>query len=117
MDQKKYEGTIRSMLPGHPKEVECRVHVSADNILDAAARIEVEWKKITVLQDVRVKLLSPKKYEGTIRLTLSKEVEVKIHVTADNTTVANAKIEEEWEKIVVLRDVRVKEVEKVMTAS
>jgi ribosomal protein S16 len=60
------------------------------------------------------------KYEGTIRLVLpgnSKESEYKIVVAADNPAEAATKFIEEWKRATEPRDVRVKEISKVITAS
>jgi hypothetical protein len=60
-----------------------------------------------------------KKYEVFIRVQMpgqSKENEYKITVSADDPIDANIKAQEEWKRVTELRDVRVKEVSKVMTA-
>ncbi len=61
-----------------------------------------------------------KKYEAIFRQKMPgqvKENEYTIRVSADNPIDAQIKATEEWKKVTEPRDVRVKEVESVMTAS
>jgi hypothetical protein len=59
-----------------------------------------------------------KKFEASIRVQMpgqSKENEYKIVVSANDRVDADIKVGEEWARITELRDVRIKEVAKVMT--
>ena len=61
-----------------------------------------------------------RKYEGTVRIIMpgnSKVSEYPIFVQANDPAEAMQKISEEWKQATEPRDVRVREVAKVMTAS
>ena len=60
-----------------------------------------------------------KKFEATIRVQMpgqAKENEYKVLVSADNPAEAYPKVEQEWKRITELRDVRIREIAKVMPA-
>ena len=60
-----------------------------------------------------------RKFDCTIRVQMpgqAKENEYHVFVKADTRIEAEQRLEEEWKQITELKDVRIKEVEKVMTA-
>lgn len=58
---KDYEAIFDVTMPGQSRQNTYKVNVRADSRVEALARAEAEWEKITSAYDVKIKEVSPVK--------------------------------------------------------